>query len=150
MRQARIVPAGQDVAPSTGATLARGRSAPPLVLLVDDFADNREMYADYLTFVGYRVVQASDGHEALQKAHDHLPAAIVMDLSLPVLDGWEATRRLKAHPATKHIPIVVLTGHALTGTERSVRAAGADDYLTKPCLPDTLVDRIGKLLNAAA
>jgi CheY-like chemotaxis protein len=120
------------------------------VLIVDDFADNREMYADYLAFVGYRVVQASDGYEALQQAHAHLPAAIVMDLSLPGLDGWEAIRRLKAHPVTKHIPIVVLTGHALTGTERSVRAVGADDYLTKPCLPDTLVDRIGKLLSAAA
>src|SRR5262245_35527060 len=85
------------------------------ILLVDDFDDNREMYAEYLEYSGFRVTQASNGHEALARAFEQPPDLIVMDLSLPGMDGWEATRRLKADSRTKSIPVVALTGHALEG-----------------------------------
>ena len=83
----------------------------PLILVVDDFEDNREMYTQYLRFNGYRVAEAVDGLDALTKAAALRPDLIVMDLSLPRLDGWEATRRLKKDPLTSQIPVVALTGH---------------------------------------
>ena len=118
----------------------------PLVLLVDDYADNRAMYARYLTFAGYRVDEATNGQEALDKAGQIHPDLIVMDLSLPVMDGWEATRRLKANPQTRHIPVLALTGHALGDHEREANAAGCDGYVTKPCLPEDLAARINVML----
>jgi len=92
---------------------------PPLVLLVDDFQDNREMYAMYLEHAGMQVAEAGNGHEALDQAFRLLPDLIVMDLSLPGIDGWEATRRLKADERTKKIPVVALTSHASRGTRRA-------------------------------
>src|SRR6516162_9935826 len=89
--------------------------APPTILVVDDFDDNRQMYAEFLGYSGFKVIEASNGVEAVDKATDALPDVIVMDLSLPVLDGWEATRRLKADARTRHIPVLALTGHALAG-----------------------------------
>jgi two-component system, cell cycle response regulator DivK len=121
----------------------------PLVLLVDDYADNRAMYARYLVHVGFRVDEATNGVEALDKAGALLPDLIVMDLSLPVMDGWEATRRLKANPQTKHIPVLALTGHALGDHEREASAAGCDGYVTKPCLPEDLAVRIQDMLGGA-
>src|SRR5262245_60113367 len=85
------------------------------VLVVDDYPDAREMYTEYLEFSGFEVVQAGNGIEALERAIDSAPDIILMDLSLPVMDGWEATRRLKADTRTASIPIVALTGHALAG-----------------------------------
>ena len=87
----------------------------PRVLLVDDYPDAREMYTEYLQFSGYDVVQAANGMEALEQAVEASPDIILMDLSLPVMDGWEATRRLKADKRTAGIPVVALTGHALAG-----------------------------------
>jgi CheY-like chemotaxis protein len=121
----------------------------PLVLLVDDYADNRAMYARFLVYAGYRVDEATNGQEALDKANEIQPDLIVMDLSLPVMDGWEATRRLKANPQTRRIPVLALTGHALGDHEREANAAGCDGYVTKPCLPEDLAARINIMLAAA-
>src|SRR5574341_1332156 len=111
----------------------------PLVLVVDDYQDAREMYAEYLSFSGFRVAEASTGVEAVEKALLLGPDVILMDLSLPGMDGWAATRRLKTDPRTRAIPIVALTGHALVGASDGARKAGCDAFVTKPCLPAELV-----------
>jgi two-component system, cell cycle response regulator DivK len=118
----------------------------PLILVVDDFLDNRQMYAEYLAFSGLRVEEAENGHEALEKAFAMLPDLIVMDLSLPGIDGWEATRRLKADPRTKRIPVIALTGHALAGHSKGAMDAGCDAFITKPCLPERLLEEVRKTL----
>ena len=119
----------------------------PLVLVVEDYQDAREMYATCLQFSGYRVAEASDGLEAVEKARELGPDIILMDLALPKVDGWEATRRLKADERTRHIPIVALTGHALAGFAEGARQAGCDAFVTKPCLPDQLVAEIQRMLS---
>jgi two-component system, cell cycle response regulator DivK len=119
----------------------------PLVLVVEDYQDAREMYAAYLQFSGYRVAEAANGLEALDKTRELMPDIILMDLALPKMDGWEATRRLKADERTKHIPIVALTGHALAGHAEGARQAGCDAFVTKPCLPDALVSEIERMLS---
>jgi len=93
------------------------------------------------------VVEAGNGMEALQRAADAAPDIILMDLSLPVMDGWEATRRLKADARTASIPVVALTGHALAGISEGARNAGCDGFVTKPCLPEDLVKEIRKVLD---
>ena len=120
----------------------------PLILVVDDYQDAREMYAEYLQFSGFRVAEAKNGNEAVTQARSLRPDLILMDLSLPGMDGWEATRVLKADEATKHIPIVALTGHALAGASEGARRAGCDSFVTKPCLPDDLVVEVKRMLNA--
>jgi CheY-like chemotaxis protein len=127
----------------------RNGGAAPLVLLVDDYPDNREIYAQFLVFAGARVEEAEDGHQALEKAFALKPDVIVMDLALPGLDGWEATRRLKQDARTKLIPIIALTGHALAGHSQGAIEAGCDVFLTKPCLPERLLDEICVLLGPA-
>jgi two-component system cell cycle response regulator DivK len=129
----------------------RRSAAPlPLVLVVDDYQDAREMYCEYLQFSGFRTEEARNGVEALRQATASLPDIILMDLSLPEMDGWEATRRLKRAAKTKHIPVVALTGHALTGHAETAREAGCDAFVAKPCLPEDLVVQIRKLLEAPA
>ncbi|GAC1336362.1 MAG: response regulator [Myxococcales bacterium] len=118
----------------------------PLILVVDDFQDNREMYSEYLTFSGFRVIEAGNGKEAVDQAFAHLPDVIIMDLSLPVMDGWEATRQLKQDARTRGIPVVALTGHALAGHSKGAKDAGCDAFLAKPCLPDQLVAEIRRML----
>jgi two-component system, cell cycle response regulator DivK len=120
---------------------------PPLILVVDDYQDAREMYAEYLQFSGFRVAEAKNGNEAVEKAFALKPDLILMDLSLPGMDGWEATRRLKADDATKAIPVVALTGHALAGASEGAKKAGCDSFVTKPCLPDDLVVEVRRMLN---
>lgn len=120
----------------------------PLILVVDDYDDAREMYAEYLQFCGYRVVEARTGNEALEQAFTMKPDLILMDLSLPGMDGWEATRQLKADDRTRHIPVVALTGHALAGASDGAKKAGCDSFVTKPCLPDDLVVEIRRMLAA--
>ncbi len=122
----------------------------PCVLLVDDYSDAREMYSEYLEFSGFDVVEASNGMEALERANDHAPDIILMDLSLPVMDGWETTRRLKADTKTAGIPVVALTGHALAAVFEGARQAGCDAFVTKPCLPEDLVKEIRKMLAQPA
>lgn len=119
-----------------------------LVLVVEDYQDAREMYAAYLQFSGYRVAEATNGLEAIEKTHELMPDIILMDLALPKMDGWEATRRLKLDERTRHIPIVALTGHALAGHAEGARQAGCDSFVTKPCLPDALVAEIQRMLAA--
>jgi two-component system cell cycle response regulator DivK len=120
----------------------------PRVLLVDDYPDAREMYTEYLEYSGFEVVEAGNGAEALQQAIDTSPDIILMDLSLPVMDGWEATRRLKAETRTAAIPVVALTGHALAGISEGAREAGCDAFVTKPCLPEDLVKEIRRILDS--
>ena len=120
----------------------------PLILVVDDYQDAREMYAEYLQYSGFRVAEARNGNEAVTQAFELKPALILMDLSLPGMDGWEATRVLKADERTKHIPVVALTGHALAGASEGARKAGCDSFVTKPCLPDDLVVEVRRMLSA--
>jgi CheY-like chemotaxis protein len=120
----------------------------PLILVVDDYQDAREMYAEYLQYSGFRVAEAKNGNEAVTQARSLRPDLILMDLSLPGMDGWEATRVLKADEDTKDIPIVALTGHALAGASEGARKAGCDSFVTKPCLPDDLVVEVRRMLNA--
>jgi CheY-like chemotaxis protein len=119
----------------------------PLILVVDDYQDAREMYAEYLQFSGFRVAEARNGNEAVEQAFALHPDLILMDLSLPGMDGWEATRRLKADDRTRLIPIVALTGHALAGASEGAKRAGCDSFVTKPCLPDDLVVEVKRMLN---
>lgn len=127
---------------------AEAKSSRPRVLLVDDYPDAREMYSEYLEFSGFEVIEAGNGQEALQRAVDAVPDIILMDLSLPVMDGWEATRRLKADKRTASIPVVALTGHALAGISEGAKKAGCDAFVTKPCLPEDLVKEIRRILDA--
>ena len=118
-----------------------------LILVVDDYQDAREMYSEYLQFSGFRVAEARNGNEAVAQALSLRPDLILMDLSLPGMDGWEATRLLKADERTKHIPVVALTGHALAGASEGAKKAGCDSFVTKPCLPDDLVVEVRRLLG---
>ena len=118
----------------------------PLVLLVDDAEDNREVYEQFLKFAGFRVEVAVDGVEAVEKAGALKPDVIVMDLSLPRLDGWEATRQIKAAAETSAIPVIALTGHAVSESKRKAQEVGCAGYLTKPCLPEVLVSEIRRLV----
>ncbi len=118
-----------------------------LVLVVDDYEDNRSLYTRFLAYSGFRVAEAADGHEALAKARELHPDVIVMDLSLPGLDGWEATRILKKDPDTAGAIVIALTGHALHGHSEGALAAGCDVFLTKPCLPDQLLAEVNRVLQ---
>ena len=138
--QVRKAPTGSDSPTPDGAR--------PLVLLVDDFDDAREMYSQYLDYSGYEVVEAADGQQALELAFEHLPQVILMDLALPRMDGWEVTRRLKADPRTADIPVIALTGHALSLFREAAQRAGCDAWITKPCLPEDLVREIRRVLDA--
>jgi two-component system, cell cycle response regulator DivK len=122
-------------------------SPAPLILIVEDFDDAREMYRDYLQFAGLRVDTARDGREAIEKARRLQPDLVLMDLSLPGIDGWEATRLLKSDPATKHILVVALSAHALAAEGERARRAGCDGFIAKPCLPSDLVEEISKYLK---
>ena len=121
---------------------------PPLVLVVDDVAHGREIFAEYLEFRGFRVATAADGLEALDKAFELLPDVILMDLSLPGLDGWEATKRLKGDDRTRAIPIIALTAHALASAHDKAKAAGCDSVVTKPCIPKDLEAEVRRQLAA--
>jgi two-component system, cell cycle response regulator DivK len=127
--------------------MTRMRTDRPCVLLVDDYPDALEMYGQYLHYSGFDVVEATNGVEALQRAAEQSPDIILMDLSLPVMDGCEATRRLKADPRTSDIPVVAMTGHTPTMSE-GARAAGCDAFVMKPCLPEDLVREIYRVLSA--
>lgn len=119
----------------------------PRVLLVEDNEMNRDMLSRRLERRGYEVLVAVDGAEALQRAHADAPALILMDMSLPVIDGWEATRRLKADPATRRIPVIALTAHAMAGDREKALGAGCDDFDTKPVDLPRLLDKMNQLLG---
>jgi len=122
-------------------------SSAPLVLIVDDYDDAREMYAEYLLVYGYRVAMARDGLEAVAETAALLPDLVLMDLSLPGIDGWEATRQIKADPRTCHIPVLALTGHALSSAAEGAQAAGCDAFVLKPCLPDDVLLEVRRMLD---
>jgi CheY-like chemotaxis protein len=124
------------------------KRALPLVLLAEDFEDARDLYRDYLEFSGFAVHTANNGREAIQQALALQPDLILMDASMPVLDGWQATRELKANPATRHIPVLALTAHAFDDARQRASAVGCDGFVTKPCLPDDLVERVRAALDA--
>lgn len=117
------------------------------VLVVDDYDDAREMYAEYLEFLGYQVHTARDGQEAIQVAQQSQPDIILMDLSLPVVSGWEATRQLKLDARTRDIPVMALTGHVLPAHSEKAMEAGCDEFVSKPALPDTVANKIRALLQ---
>jgi two-component system, cell cycle response regulator DivK len=107
------------------------------------------MYREFLAYHGMRVLTATNGREALAEAFSQRPDAIVLDLSMPDIDGWEACRRLKADERTKSIPILAVSGHALKGAEGAAKAAGCDVYLIKPCLPERVLAEIKKMVGAS-
>ena len=118
----------------------------PTILLVEDNEPSRDALARRLERRGYNVLLAVDGHEAVLLGLEGAPDLILMDLGLPGLDGWEATRQLKAHAATQHIPIIVLSAHAMTQDREHALAAGGDDFDTKPIRFDQLLEKIEGLL----
>jgi CheY-like chemotaxis protein len=117
------------------------------ILLVEDNEMNRDMLSRRLERKGYTVAIAVDGQQAVDLALADPPALILMDMSLPVLDGWEATRRIKADKRTKHVPIIALTAHAMAGDEQRAKEAGCDDYDTKPVELPRLLGKIETLLR---
>jgi CheY-like chemotaxis protein len=112
------------------------------ILIVEDNEMNRDMLSRRLERKGYSITMAVDGGAGVEKAIAEVPNIILMDMSLPVLDGWEATRRVKAHPQTKNIPVIALTAHAMTGDRAKAIEAGCDDYDTKPIDLARLVSKI--------
>lgn len=149
-------PRGRKAKPVEAAAEAPVQAKPNLVttevpkrrvLLVDDYDDAREMYAEYLEFSGFEVATASNGQEAVEAAQSSPPDVILMDLSLPVVDGWEATRLLKQDSRTRDIPVVALTGHAMAQHSERAKEVGCDGFVTKPCLPKDLTERIREMLT---
>jgi two-component system, cell cycle response regulator DivK len=119
------------------------------VLLVEDNPHNRKIFSGMLTHSGFAVMEAEDGNKALAAVQTTLPDVILMDLSIPGIDGWEVTRRLKADARTKVIPIIALTAHAMRGDEERAREAGCDHYLAKPISPKKVVEEVRKILHMA-
>ena len=126
---------------------ARGRQGrpAPLVLIVDDTVDARELYASYFTAMGLRVVTAQDGEAGIAAAIHYRPDVIVMDLAMPRIDGITATKYLKGHARTRHVPVILLTGYPYKAIENGALEAGADVFLTKPCLPEDLGGHVERL-----
>ena len=125
----------------------RQRGPAPLVLVIDDNADTRDIYETYLTYVGFRVATAVNGKVGIEAARALKPSLIVMDLTMPVFDGWSAIRFLKADSELRVVPIIAVSGHAMKGADRLAMEAGCDRYMTKPCLPQDLVAAIRELLG---
>jgi CheY-like chemotaxis protein len=122
----------------------------PKVLLVEDNEESRDGLSRHLRRKGFEVLVAVDGRQGLEAARSAGPDLVLMDMSLPVLDGWEATRQLKADPRTRHIPVIALTAHAMAGDREKALAAGCDDYDTKPVEVARLFEKIQALLGGAA
>jgi two-component system cell cycle response regulator DivK len=116
------------------------------ILVVEDTEDNRQIMRDLLSSAGYDLVEAQDGAEGVAMAKSQRPDLILMDIQLPVLDGYEATRRIKADPAISHIPVIAVTSYALSGDEAKTRAAGCDGYVAKPFSPRQLLQKVREYL----
>jgi two-component system cell cycle response regulator DivK len=116
------------------------------ILVVEDQEDNRQILRDLLSNAGFEMIEAEDGQQALTQAAKHKPDLILMDIQLPLLDGYEATRRIKADPALNAIPIIVVTSYALSGDEEKAHAAGCDAYVAKPFSPRALLAKIREYL----
>lgn len=119
----------------------------PLVLIVEDQQDLRQLYAEHFALSGFDVIEAADGAEAIDRTSARQPDVVLMDLSLPVVDGWEATRRLKADARTSHIPVVALTAHDGSGELQRATSAGCDWFIPKPCPPAALITEVRRVLS---
>ena len=117
------------------------------VLLVEDNFDNREIYATMLTVSGYRVIQAANGREGVDRAMEEAPDIVLMDISMPVLDGYEALNLLRANPSTSAVPVVALTAHALTADRDNILGAGFDGYIAKPAEPRAVLAEVERRIG---
>lgn len=117
------------------------------ILIIEDTEDNRQILRDLLSAAGYDLLEAVDGESGLAMASAHRPDLILMDIQLPQIDGYEATRRIKADPALRHIPIVAVTSYALSGDEEKTRAAGCEGYIAKPFSPRELLAKVRAFLD---
>ena len=128
---------------TSGATMSK------TILVVEDQEDNRQILRDLLASAGFRMIEAWDGKQALTVARSQQPDLILMDIQLPILDGYEVTRSIKRDPELKHIPIIAVTSYALSGDETRAREAGCDAYVAKPYSTRHLLAKIGQLLEQA-
>lgn len=126
-------------------SVARDRT----VLIVEDNEDNRIVYSTILRHHGFVVSEALDGEEGIAKARRELPDIILMDISIPLIDGWEVTRQLKGDDATRRIPVIALTAHAMPGDRERAMDVGCDGYLAKPCEPRAVLAEVNRLINLA-
>ena len=117
------------------------------ILIVEDDPTNREVQVRRMQWAGYQVITAANGLEGVKFARSEHPNLILMDMSIPIMDGWEATRRLKSSPVTRHIPIIALTAHAVAGDREKCLAAGCDEYESKPIKFPELMAKINKILG---
>ena len=121
-----------------------------MILVVDDTRDSRELFVEFLRMAGFQAEQAATGAEALDKAAALRPSAIVMDLEMPEMDGWEATRRLKADERTCSIPVVALSAHVMEGARMKAIEAGCMGFLPKPCYPSQVSEELNRILGMTA
>ena len=119
------------------------------ILVIEDTEDNRRILRDLLTRAGFELIEATDGESGVSMATVHRPDLILMDIQLPVFDGYEATRRIKANPETKHIPIIAVTSYALSGDESKAIAAGCNGYVAKPFSPRKILAMVQEFLPQA-
>jgi two-component system cell cycle response regulator DivK len=117
------------------------------ILVIEDTEDNRQILRDLLGMAGYDMIEAHDGAEGVAKAAEHKPDLILMDIQMPVMDGYEATRRIKSDPALQAIPVIAVTSYALSGDEEKARRAGCDAYVAKPYSPRALLAKIKEYLK---
>lgn len=148
--RAHRLPEPTPLAWPSASKLWRARRGHGLVLIVDDSVHTREMYTEYLSFRGLGVVSAPDAETGIRLAETLRPDVIIMDISMPGLNGIAATQRLRLNSRTRRIPVIVLTGYAFRAIEQGALEAGADAFLTKPCLPEDLELRIRALLGPRA
>jgi CheY-like chemotaxis protein len=132
-----------DTAELYGSGVERAR---PLILIVEDQTELRELYVQHLMISGFDVIEAANGADAIAFTTARFPDVVLMDLSLPIVDGWEATRRLKGDARTAHIPVVALTAHDGAGELQRATTAGCDWFVPKPCPPDALITEIRRIL----
>jgi two-component system cell cycle response regulator DivK len=116
------------------------------ILVVEDTEDNRQILRDLLGMAGYDTIEANDGAEGVARAREHRPDLILMDIQMPVMDGYEATRRIKADPTLKQIPVIAVTSYALSGDEEKAREAGCDGYIAKPYSPRQMLAKVREIL----
>jgi two-component system, cell cycle response regulator DivK len=117
------------------------------ILVIEDTEDNRQILRDLLSAAGYEVIEATDGATGVAMAAEQRPDLILMDIQIPVLDGYEATRRIKADPATRHIPIIAVTSYALVRDEAKTREAGCDGYVAKPFSPRHMLQKVREFIG---
>jgi two-component system, cell cycle response regulator DivK len=130
--------------------VAAGGRARPLILIVEDETDLRKLYVEQLAISGFDVIEAANGADALTRTETEAPDVVLMDLSLPVVDGWEATRRIKSDTRTAHILVVALTAHDGSGELQRARNAGCDWFVPKPCPPDALITEVRRVIATRA